>query len=72
MVPADLVEEVARLHGYEHIPSELPPAPASSGLTYQQRLRRRVGLALAGAGYVEVQSYPFLSPQVHDDMGLPG
>jgi phenylalanyl-tRNA synthetase beta chain len=71
VVPADLVEEVARLHGYEHIPSELPPAPASSGLTYHQRLRRRVGLALAGAGYVEVQSYPFLSPQVHDDMGLP-
>ncbi|HUV49265.1 MAG TPA: phenylalanine--tRNA ligase subunit beta [Actinomycetes bacterium] len=67
---AELVEEVARLHGYQHIPSELPNAPASAGLTSRQRLRRRVGLALAGAGYVEVQSYPFLSPQVHDSMGL--
>ena len=67
---AELVEEVARLHGYQHIPSELPNAPASAGLTSRQRLRRRVGLALAGAGYVEVQSYPFLSPQVHDAMGL--
>ncbi|MCZ3389132.1 MAG: phenylalanine--tRNA ligase subunit beta [Actinomycetia bacterium] len=70
-VPADLVEEVVRLHGYQHIPSELPPAPVSSGLTLGQRLRRRVGVVLAGSGYVEVQSYPFLSPQVHDAMGLP-
>jgi phenylalanyl-tRNA synthetase beta chain len=69
-MPADLIEEVARLHGYQHIPSVLPPAPASAGLTSRQRLRRRVGLALAGAGFVEVQSYPFLSPQVHDDLGL--
>jgi phenylalanyl-tRNA synthetase beta chain len=68
---AELVEEVARLHGYEHIPSVLPSAPASAGLTAPQRLRRRVGLALAGAGYVEVHSYPFLSRQVHDDLGLP-
>lgn len=71
IVPADLVEEVARLHGYQHIPSELPPAPVSAGLTLGQRLRRRVGLVLAGSGFVEVQSYPFLSPQVHDAMGLP-
>ncbi len=71
VVPADLVEEVARLHGYQHIPSELPPAPVSGGLTLSQRLRRRVGLVLAGSGFVEVQSYPFLSPQVHDAMGLP-
>ena len=70
-VPADLVEEAARLHGYQHIPSELPPAPVSSGLTLGQRLRRRVGVVLAGSGYVEVQSYPFLSSQVHDAMGLP-
>ncbi len=70
-VAADLVEEVARLHGYQHIPSELPPAPVSSGLTLGQRVRRRVGVVLAGSGYVEVQSYPFLSPQVHDAMGLP-
>ncbi len=67
---ADLVEEVARLHGYQHIPSSLPEAPVSSGLTHAQRLRRRCGMALAGAGYVEVQTYPFLSPAVHDALGL--
>ncbi len=46
-VAADLVEEVARLHGYQHIPSELPPAPVSSGLTLgpatASTRRRRAG-----------------------------
>ena len=68
---ADLVEEIARQHGYGHIPSELPPAPASSGLTGAQRARRRIGVALAGDGFVETQSYPFLAPTTYDDLGLP-
>lgn len=56
----DLVEEVARLGGYERIPSVLPVAPPGRGLTEAQRLRRRAGLALAGSGYREVLSYPFV------------
>jgi len=70
-LPADLVEEVARVAGYEQIPSVLPHAPAGEGLTENQRLRRRIGLALAGAGFVEVLCYPFLNPQVYDDLALP-
>ncbi len=69
--PFDLVEEVARLHGYEDIPSVLPIAPAGRGLTEDQRLRRRVGQALAGAGYAEVLSYPFMSVPSLDALGLP-
>ena len=70
LLPADLVEEVARVHGYDAIPSLLPQAPVGGGLTEGQRLRRRVGFALAGAGFVEVLSYPFNSPLVHDEFGL--
>jgi phenylalanyl-tRNA synthetase beta chain len=69
--PADLVEEVVRLDGYEHVPSLLPGAPQGSGLTPGQRRRRSVGRALAEAGYLEVLSYPFVSPQVADALGLP-
>jgi phenylalanyl-tRNA synthetase beta chain len=68
----DLVEEVVRLVGYDRIPSVLPPSPAGIGLTENQRLRRSVSRALAAAGYVEVLSYPFVSPAVHDAFGLPG
>jgi len=69
--PFDLVEEVARLHGYDTIPAVLPVAPAGRGLTGSQRLRRRVGASLAGVGYTEVLSYPFMSGSVLDDLGLP-
>jgi len=41
--PADLVEEVIRLEGYENIPARMPRALAGRGLTPRQRLRRSVG-----------------------------
>ncbi len=68
--PNDLAEEVIRLEGYENLPSTLPRPPAGRGLTSRQRLHRRVGRALAGAGYVEALNYPFVGEQVFDQLGL--
>jgi phenylalanyl-tRNA synthetase beta chain len=68
--PNDLVEEVARQVGYDRVPSVLPPAPAGRGLTTTQRLRRRVGYTLAGAGFVEVLSYPFVGASDWTSLGL--
>jgi phenylalanyl-tRNA synthetase beta chain len=68
--PFDLVEEVARLVGYDRVPSVLPAAPAGHGYTAGQRLRRRVGLALAGAGFTEVINYPFVGDADWDRLGL--
>ena len=59
--PADLVEEVVRLVGYQNLPSTLPTAPAGHGLTHAQRLRRRVGTVLAARGLTEALTYPFTS-----------
>ncbi|SFQ57180.1 phenylalanine--tRNA ligase subunit beta [Amycolatopsis rubida] len=69
--PADLVEEVLRLEGYDSIPSVLPAAPAGRGLTDAQRRRRAVSGALAEAGYVEVRPFPFIGDAVWDAFGLP-
>lgn len=66
----DLAEEVIRLEGYENLPSTLPRPPAGRGLTQRQRLHRRVGRVLAGAGYVEAPNYPFLGEQVFDQLLL--
>ncbi|MGZ5405391.1 MAG: phenylalanine--tRNA ligase subunit beta, partial [Nocardioides sp.] len=68
--PHDLVEEVARIVGYDHVPSVLPPAPSGRGLTSRQRLRRRIGRTLAGAGLVEVVSFPFIGVRDLDALGL--
>jgi phenylalanyl-tRNA synthetase beta chain len=64
--PADLVEEVIRLDGYDKVPSVLPVAPPGNGLTPAQRRRRSVARALAEVGYVEVLSYPFVGPAAVD------
>ncbi|MFJ6087502.1 phenylalanine--tRNA ligase subunit beta [Streptomyces sp. NPDC092369] len=66
----DLAEEVIRLEGYENLPSTLPRPPAGRGLTRRQRLHRRVGRVLAGAGYVEAPNYPFVGEQVFDQLLL--
>ncbi|WP_055690752.1 phenylalanine--tRNA ligase subunit beta [Streptomyces prasinus] len=68
--PNDLAEEVIRLEGYENLPVTLPRPPAGRGLTSRQRLHRRTGRALAGAGYVEAPNYPFVGEQVFDQLGL--
>ncbi|MBV9025744.1 MAG: phenylalanine--tRNA ligase subunit beta [Streptomycetaceae bacterium] len=68
--PNDLAEEVIRLEGYETLPSTLPKIPPGRGLTETQRLLRRIGRALAGAGYVEAPTYPFLGEAVFDQLGI--
>ena len=65
----DLVEEVARLVGYDKIPTRLPVAPPGRGLTRRQRLRRRSLSALTGAGLIEVLNYPFVSKEQNAWMG---
>ena len=57
----DLVEEVARITGYDRIPARLPVAPPGRGLTRAQKQKRAVVNALAAAGGTEVLNYPFLS-----------
>jgi phenylalanyl-tRNA synthetase beta chain len=64
-----LAEEVARIVGYDRIPSELPVAPPGRGLTREQRLRRSVSNGLAAAGLTEVLAYPFVSKASNDLFG---
>jgi phenylalanyl-tRNA synthetase beta chain len=58
---ASLAEEVARIVGYDRIPSVLPVAPPGRGLTVSQVTRRRTADVLAAGGLTEVLAYPFLS-----------
>lgn len=68
--PADLVEEVLRLVGYDQIPATLPLVPAGHGLTREQRLRRRASRAAAGFGLTEVLAYPFIGLADLDRLGV--
>ncbi|MGA1774978.1 MAG: phenylalanine--tRNA ligase subunit beta, partial [Nitriliruptoraceae bacterium] len=58
--PADLAEEVARLHGYDRIPADLPPLVARGGRGPLQRLERDLRAAVLAAGVDEVVTRPFV------------
>jgi phenylalanyl-tRNA synthetase beta chain len=68
----DLIEEVARIHGLEHIPATLPARRGAAGkLTPAQRLRRAAEDALAGRGLYEVAGWSFAGPELLDKLLLP-
>ena len=66
---ATLVEEVARIIGYDRIPAVLPTAPSGRGLSRSQRLRRSSAQVLAANGLTEVLSYPFVTAASNDRFG---
>ncbi|MEW6399936.1 MAG: phenylalanine--tRNA ligase subunit beta, partial [Bacillota bacterium] len=69
----DLIEEVARIHGYERIPSTLPTGSPSAGyLTREQRLIGRARQVLAAAGLSEALTFSLISPDAFDRLGLEG
>ncbi|MGO4340066.1 phenylalanine--tRNA ligase subunit beta [Pedococcus sp. 2YAF34] len=65
----DLVEEVARVRGYDQIPSVLPQPKDGHGLTHGQRVRRVIATTLAQQGLVEVLTYPFVARDLFDRLG---
>ncbi|MDE3065024.1 MAG: phenylalanine--tRNA ligase subunit beta [Acidobacteriota bacterium] len=50
---ADVIEEIARLHGYRRLPRRTPTWPAPGGLTSRQLLRRRIRDTLVDLGVYE-------------------
>jgi phenylalanyl-tRNA synthetase beta chain len=60
---ADLVEEVARVHGVNRLPATLPARRGAVGrLTDHQRLRRRLEDSLRDRGLMETVTYSFTAP----------
>ncbi|MFD1773291.1 phenylalanine--tRNA ligase subunit beta [Paenibacillus rhizophilus] len=60
----DLFEEIARLYGYDNIPTTLIEGPTTpGGLTGPQALRRTLRRLLADGGYQEVLGYSFIQPE---------
>jgi phenylalanyl-tRNA synthetase beta chain len=72
LTAADFTEEVARMIGFDKIPSVLPPRPLHATLTPTQKRRRAVATMLASRGFAEVQTFPFTNQSTIDSMGFVG
>lgn len=60
----DLIEEVARLHGYDKIPTALPRMDMRHEVTPRRLSMQRLRTLLADRGYHEILSYSFVDPAV--------
>jgi len=68
-IEEDLIEEVARVYGFERIPAEPPRAAARMRSTpEEQRPLHRLRSALAGLGYQEVINFSFVEPAWETDL----
>ncbi|MGI9648803.1 MAG: phenylalanine--tRNA ligase subunit beta [Acidimicrobiia bacterium] len=68
--PIDLIEEVARLHGYDEIPGTLPHG-TGGGLTQGQLRARLLRSVLTGAGLSEANTLGFIGVADLEALGLP-
>jgi len=69
-IEEDLMEEVARLIGYDRIPTTLPRGDQTQGSrTLEQEFRRRLRRAIAQAGMDEVITYSFTRPEADAQWG---
>lgn len=67
----DLIEEVARLYGYDRVPVTLPDVAVTEMAAIPRLdLEERIRTVLTGNGYNEVINYSFISPQSVDYLGL--
>jgi phenylalanyl-tRNA synthetase beta chain len=68
---ADVIEEIARLHGYRRLPRRTPTWPEPGKLTARQQLRRRVRDVVVDLGAFEVWT-PTLGSDEEFDLVHPG
>ncbi|MEI7547833.1 MAG: phenylalanine--tRNA ligase subunit beta, partial [Actinomycetota bacterium] len=67
----DIVEEVARLYGYDLLGKTVPKSTVPGGLSGVQQRRRRLREVLLGLGLSEAMPHPFLTAGELEKAGLP-
>lgn len=70
-IPADIVEEVARIYGYHRLPSVIMPTPIplTKPQGYDFQLEHRVKQFLADVGWQEVYTYSMVSQELAEKSG---
>jgi phenylalanyl-tRNA synthetase beta chain len=58
----DLIEEIARLYGYDRFCASLPSKTAAGGLSFEAQVERRLREAFRGVGLTEVVHYSLVKP----------
>ena len=68
---ADIAEEVARIFGYNNIPTTALSGLAEGSYTPKQKFQREIDSKLLSMGCTEIITYSFISPKLYDKICLP-
>ena len=67
----DIAEEIARIYGYNNIPTTGTRGSAGGLVTPKQKAERRANEILCAQGFTEITTYSFISPKAYDKIALP-
>ncbi|MGI5853250.1 MAG: phenylalanine--tRNA ligase subunit beta [Bacillota bacterium] len=68
---ADLIEEIARIYGYDNIPVSFPASFAMGRLSESKEREQTMRSIMSGLGLNEIYSWSMIDPAVFDRLGLP-
>lgn len=68
---ADVAEEVARMYGYNKIPTSQISGGAQGKYTEEQKFERKLNNSLLALGLSEIMTYSFISPKYYDKIRMP-
>lgn len=71
LLPCDVAEEIARIYGYNNIPSTIPKLSSRSKVTPEQKFSDKVIDIMLSQGCLEAMTFSFISPKSYDKIRLP-
>lgn len=71
LLPCDVAEEIARIYGYNNIPSTIPKLSSRSKVTPEQKFSDKVIDIMVSQGCLETMTFSFISPKSYDKIRLP-
>jgi len=66
----DIAEEVARIYGYNEIPSTLPSVRSSIPASPEEAFLKKTGIIMQGQGCFEMTTFSFISPKACEKAGI--
>ena len=69
-IEEDIVEEVARLYGYDNLPVTIPRGNNEAGQSYERDIKDLARETMCAMGANEIQTYSFVSPKGVDNVRI--
>lgn len=67
-LPCDIAEEIARIYGYNRIPSTVPQLSSQGKITPQQRFADKTVEIMLSQGCLETMTFSFISPKSYEKL----